>query len=253
MKLNYRGMTIYVEKDYQAMSQAAAEMLLAEVKANPQAVLGLATGSTPIGMYQDLVKAYEQGQVDFSKVVTYNLDEYYPIRHDNDQSYHYFMRENLFKYINILPENTHVPSGETTDVQASANQYDEAIYQLGGVDLQVLGIGNNGHIGFNEPASVFAKGTGLVDLTQSTIEANSRFFDSIEDVPKKAVSMGIATIMQAKKIMLLASGQAKADIITRTILGDISPEVPASALQLHRDVTFFLDQEAGQSLLQSLK
>lgn len=253
MKYNYRGMTIYVEKDYEAMSAAAAKMLLSEVQANPSAVLGLATGSTPIGMYQDVVKAYERGEVDFSKVVSYNLDEYYPIKHENDQSYHYFMKETLFKHINIVPENTHVPSGESNDVEKTAAEYDAAIYGIGGVDLQVLGIGNNGHIGFNEPGAVFAKGTGLVDLTQSTIEANSRFFESIDDVPKKAVSMGIATIMQAKKIMLMASGKGKAEIIGKTIFGEITPEVPASALQLHRNVTFFLDEEAAAEILPKLK
>lgn len=252
MKYNYRGMTIYVEKDYEGMSRAAAEMLLNEVKTNKNTVLGLATGSTPIGMYQEVVKAYERGEVDFSQTVSYNLDEYYPIRHDNDQSYHYFMKETLFKHINIKPENTHVPSGETTDVAKTAAEYDEAIYGLGGVDLQVLGIGNNGHIGFNEPDKVFAKGTGLVDLTESTITANSRFFESIDDVPKKAVSMGIATIMTAKKIMLMASGKGKADIIAATILGEITPDVPASALQLHRNVTFFLDEEAASVLLSKL-
>ncbi|RRD94621.1 glucosamine-6-phosphate deaminase [Clostridiales bacterium COT073_COT-073] len=246
-------MTIYVEKDYAAMSAAAAAMLLQEVRENPSAVLGLATGSTPIGMYQAVVKAYEKGEADFSKVVSYNLDEYYPIQHDNDQSYHYFMKENLFKHINILPENTHVPSGESKDVEKTAAEYDAELYQIGGVDLQVLGIGNNGHIGFNEPGVVFAKGTGLVDLTQSTIEANSRFFAAIEDVPKKAVSMGIATIMQAKKIMLMASGQGKAGIIAQTIFGEITPAVPASALQLHRNVTFFLDEAAAAEILPLLK
>ncbi len=253
MKLNYRGMTIYIEKDYEAMSRAAAELLLQTVKECPQAVLGLATGSTPIGMYQELVRAYQRGEADFSQTVSYNLDEYYPISHDSDQSYHYFMKENLFRHINISLENTHVPSGEAQDVAKAAEEYDEAVYALGGVDLQVLGIGNNGHIGFNEPAETFAKGTGLVDLTISTIEANSRFFESIDDVPKKAVSMGIATIMQAKKIILLASGKGKAGIIAQTILGEITPQVPASALQLHRDVTFFLDEEAAGELLQSLK
>lgn len=253
MKYNYRGMTIYVEKDYEAMSKAAAEMLLDQVKEKKDAVLGLATGSTPIGMYDEVVKAYEKGEADFSDVVSYNLDEYYPIKHDNDQSYHYFMKETLFKHINIKPENTHVPSGETDDVEKTSREYDEAIYSLGGVDLQVLGIGNNGHIGFNEPAPVFAKGTGLVDLTESTISANSRFFASIDEVPKKAVSMGIATIMTAKKIMLMASGKGKAEIIAATILGEITPDVPASALQLHRDVTFFLDEEAASVLLKTLK
>lgn len=252
MKLNYRGMTIIVEKDYDAMSKAAAEMILEELKENPEAVLGLATGSTPIGMYQELVRAFERGEADFSKVMSYNLDEYYPISHDNSQSYHYFMRENLFQHINIPMENTHVPSGETQDVKATAAAYDEEIYRLGGVDLQVLGIGNNGHIGFNEPDAVFAKGTGLVDLTESTISANSRFFVSIDDVPKKAISMGIATIMQAKRIMLLASGEAKAEIIKQTILGQITPEVPASALQLHRNVTFFLDEAAAKELLKAM-
>lgn len=253
MKFNYRGMTICIEKDYEAMSKAAAEMLLGAVKENPEVVLGLATGSTPIGMYQEVVKAYERGEADFSKVVSYNLDEYYPIAHDNDQSYHYFMKETLFKHINIDMANTHVPSGETVDVAKTAEEYDRAIYEIGGVDLQVLGIGNNGHIGFNEPAEVFAKGTGLVDLTESTISANSRFFASIDDVPKKAVSMGIATIMQAKQIMLMASGKGKAEIIEKTIFGEITPEVPASALQLHRNVTFFLDEEAAAEIVKKIK
>ena len=215
-------------------------------------VLGLPTGSTPLQMYKRLIEFNKAGIISFKNVVTFNMDEYLGLEATHDQSYHYFMRENLFRHINIRPENTHVPSGEAKDVEKSAAEYDDRLYELGGVDLQVLGIGNNGHIGFNEPADVFAKGTGLVDLTASTIEANSRFFASIDDVPKKAVSMGIATIMQAKQIMLLASGQGKAGIIAQTILGEITPQVPASALQLHRNVTFFLDEAAAAELLAGL-
>ena len=241
-------MRIIVCENYEEVSKKAAQMILSQVTLKPNSVLGLATGSTPIGMYENLVSLNKKGDIDFSEVRTFNLDEYYKLPKENDQSYHYFMYKNLFDHININPENIHIPNGMTDDVDAECERYDELIKEAGGVDIQVLGIGNNAHIGFNEPTINFEKGTHLVQLEDSTIEANSRFFASEEEVPKKAVSMGIGTILKSKKIVLLASGEGKAEAIAKTVYGDIDPMVPASALQLHNDVIIILDEAAASQL-----
>lgn len=241
-------MRILVCKNYDEMSKKAAQIIASQVTLKPDSVLGLATGSTPIGMYKNLVKMYNDNELDFSDVKTFNLDEYYQLPRDNDQSYYYFMHENLFDHINIKEENVNIPNGMNEEVEAECEKYDTAIKNIGGVDIQVLGIGHNAHIGFNEPASIFEKGTNLVDLKESTIQANARFFESIDDVPKKAVTMGIGSIFTAKKIMLMASGEGKAEAIYNTVHGNITPEVPSSILQLHEDVVLILDEEAASKL-----
>ena len=227
-------MRIYEAKDYQEMSRKAANILAAQVILKPDCVLGLATGSSPIGTYDQLVEGYEKGDLDFSEVKTVNLDEYIGLDHENDQSYYYFMHQHLFDRINIDPANTNVPNGMAEDIAAECERYEELIRSLGGVDIQLLGIGRNGHIGFNEPADSFDKMTHCVDLTESTIEANKRFFASADDVPRQAVSMGSGTIMKAKKILLIACGEDKADAVAKSFFGPVTPEVPASILQLHR-------------------
>lgn len=241
-------MRILVCKDYEEMSKKAAHLIASQVTLKPNSILGLATGSTPIGMYRDLVKMYEKGELDFSNIKTFNLDEYYQLPRDNDQSYYYFMHKNLFNDINIKEENINIPNGMTKDVVSECINYDKAIENINGVDIQVLGIGNNAHIGFNEPSNVFIKNTHLVDLKDSTIKANARFFESIEDVPQKAVTMGIGSILAAKKILLLASGEGKAEAVYNTLHGDVNPQVPASILQFHNDVTLILDEAAASKL-----
>ena len=231
-------------RDYEDMSRKAANIIAAQVVLNPQCVLGLATGSTPIGAYQELVKGYENGDLDFSQVSTYNLDEYRGLTHDDPQSYHYFMNEKLFNHVNIDIANTHVPDGSNPDADAACAEYDEMVAAAGYPDLQLLGIGNNGHIGFNEPAAAFSKGTHCVDLTESTIQANSRLFDKIEDVPRQAYTMGTHTIMSARSILVVANGPAKAQAVYDMCFGPISPECPASILQLHANVTLVADEEA---------
>lgn len=237
-------MKIYKTKNYEDMSKKAANVVAAQVIMKPNCVLGLATGSTPEGLYKQLIEKYTNGDIDFSEVKSANLDEYKGLSRDNDQSYYYYMNEHLFKHINIKLENTNIPDGMAPDGEIEGLRYDNILKDLGGVDLQILGIGNNGHIGFNEPDTEFAKGTHCVALTESTITANARFFANKEDVPKFAYSMGIKTIMQARKIILVASGKTKADIIYKTIYGPITPQVPASILQLHNDVVIVADEEA---------
>lgn len=239
---------VLVCPDYGTLSLRAAGIIAGIVSEKPDAILGLATGSSPIGTYEALVKLYEEGLLDFSKVRTYNLDEYYPLAPENDQSYHYFMQQHLFSHVNLKKENVHVPDGNADDIQKACETYETMLCQAGQMDLQLLGIGQNGHIGFNEPADAFASSTHVVSLTRSTIEANSRFFEKIEDVPTKAISMGIGSIMRAKKVLLLANGQAKASAIASALEGPITPQVPASALQLHPDVTFVLDEAASSGL-----
>ena len=241
-------MRIIVCENYEEVSKKAAQMILSQVTLKPNSVLGLATGSTPIGMYENLVKLNKNGDIDFSEVRTFNLDEYYKLPKENDQSYHYFMYKNLFDHININPENIHIPNGMTADVDAECERYDKLIKEAGGVDIQVLGIGNNAHIGFNEPTINFEKGTHLVELEESTIEANSRFFDNIEDVPKKAITMGVGSIFKSKKIMLIATGENKAEAIYNTVYGKVVPEVPASILQFHSDIVLILDKKAAKLL-----
>ena len=237
-------MRIYKGKDYADMSRKAANIISAQVIMKPDCVLGLATGSTPIGLYQQLVAWYEKGDLDFSEVRTVNLDEYKGLSRENDQSYYYFMHHNLFDHVNLPAENSHLPNGMEQDSDKECRRYSELIRSMGGVDLQLLGIGHNGHIGFNEPGDAFDNDVHCVDLTQSTIEANKRFFASADDVPKQAYTMGIKTIMQAKKILIVASGEDKADIVRDAFFGPITPKVPASVLQLHNDVTLVADEAA---------
>ena len=237
-------MKIYKAKDYKDMSRKAANIISAQMIMKPNCVLGLATGSTPIGTYDQLVEWYNKGDLDFSEVTTVNLDEYKGLPRTNDQSYYYFMHQHLFDRVNIDPERTNVPNGMEPDAEKECGRYEELIRSLGGVDLQLLGLGHNGHIGFNEPGEAFEKETHCVDLTESMIEANKRFFASADDVPKQAYTMGIKTIMQAKKILIVVNGENKADIVERAFFGPVTPEVPASILQLHNDVTLVGDEAA---------
>ena len=229
-------MKILHEKNYDAMSARAAELLAAQVLLKPACVLGLATGSSPVGMYRRLAEQYRQGQLDFSAVTSVNLDEYCGLSPEDPQSYRYFMEENLFRHINIRRENTFVPDGLNPDHAAVCAAYDARIAALGGIDLQLLGIGNNGHIGFNEPDDHFTVGTHVVALKESTIQANARFFEDIAQVPTHAVTMGMGAILQAKRILLLA-GAEKAAIVRQAMEGPVTPQVPASLLQLHPNVT----------------
>ena len=237
-------MRIYRAKDYEEMSRRAAGIVSAQIIMKPDCVLGLATGSTPVGLYKQLIEWYRNGDLDFSAVRTVNLDEYKGISRENDQSYYYFMHQNLFDHVNIPAENTHLPDGMEPDSEKECGRYEELIRSMGSVDLQLLGIGHNGHIGFNEPSDVFDKQVHCVNLTQSTIEANKRFFASAEDVPKQAYTMGIQTIMRSKKILIMANGEGKADIKRDSFFGPITPKVPASVLQLHNDVTLVADEAA---------
>ncbi|WP_250674498.1 glucosamine-6-phosphate deaminase [Paraclostridium ghonii] len=241
-------MQILVCKNYDEMSKKAAQIMASQVTLKSNSILGLATGSTPIGMYKKLVEMHNDGNLDFSDVKSFNLDEYYKLPRDNDQSYYYFMHENLFRYINIKEENINIPNGMTKDVELECKEYDASIKEIGGIDIQILGIGHNAHIGFNEPSDVFVKGTNLVDLKESTIKANARFFDCIDNVPKKAITMGVGSIFKSKKIMLLASGEGKAEAIYNTVYGEITPQVPSSILQLHRDTILILDEDAASKL-----
>lgn len=237
-------MRVYCAKDYYYASRVAANIISAQVIMKPDCVLGLATGSTPIGTYEQLIRWYEKGDLDFSSVHSINLDEYRGMRPEDEHSYRYFMNSHLFDHINIDKSNTFVPDGMEEDKEKACRDYEEVIRSHGGIDLQILGLGHNGHIGFNEPGSAFEKETHCVQLSQTTINANARFFDSIEEVPKEAYTMGIKSIMQAKKIVVIVSGESKKDIVKRAFLGPITPEVPASVLQLHNDVTLVSDEAA---------
>ena len=241
-------MKIISAKDYQALSRAAANIISAQVILKPSCVLGLATGSSPVGTYQQLIEWYKKGDLDFSQVRTVNLDEYVGLDKDHDQSYAYFMRTNLFDHINVDPANTNIPDGTEPDADKECARYNHVIESLGGIDLQLLGLGHNGHIGFNEPSDAFEKLTHCVDLTESTIEANKRFFEKAEDVPRQAYTMGIQNIMQARKILLIVSGESKAKILKDVLCGPVTPNVPASVLQLHNDVIVVAD-EAALSLM----
>ena len=222
---------------YDRLSRQAANIISAQVILKPDSVLGLATGSSPIGTYKQLIEWYEKGDIDFSKVTSVNLDEYVGLDGINEQSYRYFMNKNFFEHINIDLGNTFVPNGCAVDLAGVGKRYDEHIAELGGIDLQLLGIGFDGHIGFNEPDNYYVKSTHVVDLHESTIKANSRFFANIDEVPKRAITMGMVSIMQAKKILLIASGKEKRDILEKAFYGPITPEIPASILQLHPDIT----------------
>lgn len=231
-------------EDYAAASMKAAEVVRDVVKAKPDAVLGLATGSSPIGMYEDLAEMNRRGEISFAACKSVNLDEYVGLAPDHDQSYAYFMAKNFFDKIDIDKKNTNLPSGLAPDLAAECLRYDGVIASMGGVDIQVLGIGNNGHIGFNEPADSFSKGTGVVNLTASTIDANARFFENRDEVPTRAISMGVGQIVAAKRILLLAMGEGKAEILERALFGDITPHVPASILQFSAHVTVCADRAA---------
>ena len=237
-------MKVYREKDEAAVAKRASGILLAVVNLKPDCVLGLATGTTPIPTYQAMIEACRDGRADFSKVHTVNLDEYRGLQHDDPNSYHFFMKDNLFDHINIDPANTNVPDGAEPDAEKACSSYDELIRSLGGIDIQLLGIGHNGHIAFNEPTDHFPDGTHIVDLTQDTIEANSRLFNDISEVPTQAITMGIGSIMSARRILLLATGANKADAVRATLYGPVTPQVPASILRLHPDVTIICDEAA---------
>lgn len=230
-------MKIIKATDYQAMSRKAANIISAQMILHPHSVLGLATGSSPIGTYKQLVEWYQKGDLDFSEVTTINLDEYVGLGPQDEQSYRYFMNHHLFDRVNIRKECTHVPNGLAKDKSAECARYDHLIESVGGIDLQLLGLGYDGHIGFNEPAGAFEKTTHLVDLDESTIQANARFFDSVHQVPKQAITMGIKSIMQAKSILLIVSGADKKEILHQALYGPVTPMIPASILQLHPNLT----------------
>jgi len=237
-------MNVQVFKSAEQMGKAAAAMFAAQVIKKPESVLGLATGSTPLPVYANLIEMHKDGLLDFSKVISFNLDEYCGLAQTHDQSYYYFMRENLFKHINIRKEAIHVPSG-TADAEAESAAYEKAICAAGGIDLQILGLGLNGHIGFNEPADDFAKVTHKVRLTESTIEANKRFFASADEVPREAITMGVGTIMAAREIIIAATGAGKAEAVAKLVKGEVTPQFPASVLQMHGCVTVMLDEAAA--------
>ncbi len=241
-------MKVILVEDYQTMSKKAANIVESQIILKPHSVLGLATGETVVGMYKEIVKSFENGDLDFSNIKTFNLDEYYGIDKKNKRSYYYYMEENLFKHININNANIHIPDGMTSDIEEECKIYEEKIERCGGIDLQILGIGRNGHIGFNEPGCKSEALTHLVHLDKTTIKDNSRFFNSISEVPTKAISMGIKTIMNAKKVILLASGQEKAEALYKALRGNITPKVPASILQLHSDATVIVDRDGASRL-----
>ena len=228
---------------YEKLSLQAANIISAQVILKPDSVLGLATCSSPLGTYKQLIESYEKEDIDFSKVVSENLDEYVGLDGASDQSYRYFMNKNFFEHINIDISNTFVPNGCAVDLAGEGKRYDEHIAELGGIDLQLLGIGLDGHIGFNEPDKYFVKSTHVVDLHESTIKANSRFFANIDEVPKRAITMGMVSIMQAKKILLIAGGKEKPYILEKAFYGPITPEIPASILQLHPDITVIYSEK----------
>ena len=237
-------MKIIRAKDYNDMSRKAANIISAQVILKPDSVLGLATGSSPVGTYDQLVKWYHKGDVDFSEVTTVNLDEYYGMAADNEQSYHYFMHSHFFDHVNVDPAHINLQDGTELDAERECARYDALLESLGDVDLQLLGIGRNGHIGFNEPGDRYAKGTHCVDLAPSTIEANKRFFASADEVPRRAYSMGIHTIMTAKKVLVVASGEDKAWAVRASCFGPVTPQVPGSILQLHNDAIIIADEAA---------
>ena len=222
---------------YEKLSRQAANIISAQVIMKPDSVIGLATGSSPVGTYRQLIDWYNKGDIDFSEVISINLDEYVGLTESDEQSYRYFMQENLFDHVNIRRENTYVPNGCAADLDRECAEYDARITRMGGIDLQLLGIGLDGHIGFNEPGDAFIKSTHVVDLHESTIQANARFFNSVDEVPRQAVTMGMVSIMQAKKILLIANGPAKKEILEKAFFGPITPAIPASILQLHPDIT----------------
>ncbi|HMA59697.1 MAG TPA: glucosamine-6-phosphate deaminase [Halanaerobiales bacterium] len=238
-------MRVLIEKDYNEMSKKAAYLVKKQINDKPDSVLGLPTGSTPLKMYKVLIEMYRRGEVDFSEVTTFNLDEYYGLPFDHSQSYHYYMWNNFFDHINIKDENVHILDGMTENIDQERIEYETKIKNAGGINLQVLGIGPNGHIGFNEPSETLNDKTHLVTLTEETRESNSRFFDSKDEVPKKALTMGISTILKADKILIMASGEGKASAIKKTLSGQINTCTPSTLLQTHSNVTVVIDQGAA--------
>lgn len=241
-------MRVIIERDYDAMSKRAAEIVAEVVREKPDCVLGLATGSTPIGLYKELIRMHKEEGLDFSRVRTFNLDEYYGLALDHPQSYRYFMHQYLFDYINIPPQNINVPSGLVKGVKAYCAHYEQIIKEAGGIDIQVLGIGGDGHIGFNEPGSSLASRTRLVALNEWTIKDNARFFEGEEDVPRFAITMGVGTIMEARRCLLLAYGSKKAKAIAQAVEGPITSQITASALQMHPDTIVIVDEEAASEM-----
>lgn len=239
-------MRIVIAKDYEDMSERAARMVAGQLYLQPNSVLGLATGSTPLSMYKELIRVHQEAGLNFSEVVSFNLDEYIGLPITDEQSYYYYMVHNFFNYVNIKGKNIYIPNGMAKDIELECQRYDGSIQEKGGIDLQILGIGNNGHIGFNEPNINFEATTHQVKLDDETIHSNARFFQTIEEVPRFAISMGIKTIMNAKKIILLASGENKAEVIYRALFEGITPEIPASILQLHQDVTVIVEKSAAR-------
>ena len=237
-------MRLICAKDYSDVSRKAANIIAAQIQLKPDCVLGLATGSSPVGTYKELIAKYESGDLDFSQVKTINLDEYVGLTRDHDQSYAYFMKDNLFDHVNIDHANCNIPNGMNPDAEGECARYDAVIDAFGGADLQLLGLGPNGHIGFNEPCDEFKKGTNKVELTKETIDANQRFFASREDVPTHAYTMGIGGIMKAKRVLLVVNGKGKAQAVKDCFFGPICPQAPGSILQLHPDFTLVADEEA---------
>ena len=244
-------MLVHLNPGYEELSREAARIVASAVRSQPGVTLGLATGSTTLGMYGELVRLHKEEELDFSKVVTFNLDEYLGLAAEHPQSFHCFMRKNFFEQVNVKPENIHIPDGMIGgDYEEYCDSYERAIREAGGIDLQILGIGRNGHIGFNEPTSSFGSRTRLKVLTSETIEDNRKFFGAGEEMPECAITMGIGTILEAKKILLLATGEVKAETVAEAIEGPITASVTASCLQLHADVTFVIDEAAGARLKQ---
>lgn len=238
-----RNIRLHIEKDYESISKVAADIIAEQIVKKPHSVLGLATGSTPIGTYQHLIKKYKDSKIDFKDVITFNLDEYYNLPKTNNQSYDYFMRNNLFNHINIQEQNCHIPNGMAQDIQKECIEYDKSIMNSNEIDLQVLGIGDNGHIAFNEPSTLFEPNTHKVELTKETIESNSRFFKSLDEVPTHAITTGIKNIMMSKRVILLANGKNKSEAIRKMLFGNIDPQVPASVLQLHPNVDIIITED----------
>jgi len=241
-------MEVIIKENYEELSKFAAQFITDQINNKPDTVLGLATGSTPLGTYKELINLHKENKVDFSQVASFNLDEYVGLPKEHSQSYYYFMNENFFKHINIKPENWYLPDGMAKDIPQSCEEYEKKIKEYGGIDIQILGIGGNGHIAFNEPGSSLASRTRVKTLDEKTISDNSRFFDSIDEVPRYAITMGIGTIMEAKIIILLANGENKADAIVKTVEGPITSMVPASIVQLHPRATIIVDKGAASKL-----
>jgi glucosamine-6-phosphate deaminase len=241
-------MQIIIARNYQDMSKRAARVIAEQLKRKPQSTLGLATGGTPVGLYQELVRLHREGNLDFDQATSFNLDEYVGLSADHPCSYHFFMRQHLFDHVNLPVANIHIPNGLATDLSQECRDYEAAIASMGPIDIQVLGIGHNGHIGFNEPGTSFASRTHVVQLSHSTIAANARYFPSMESVPTRAVSMGIDTILAAKRILLLASGADKAEAVAAALCGPIDETVPASVLRQHSQVTYIIDEDAAGQL-----